>query len=200
MAPTTHSGPKWIWLLCGGAIIAAIACTIVVLFLFPTPSVVQYRLTISLLCFALSSVAGLLFAANVEIKGSVGKLSLTLAGPAALWVATLIIFGAIFPEASLPHGKAYDLRLNLIFPDADPANPFNATVNAFVQKHGNAAEQLQQPTLVRGVGGIVVYLDGISEGDKIHLVAEDEGRRWRSNDMVAPNTHLQMNQMRVGPR
>ena len=200
MAPTTHSAPKWIWLLCGVVIIAAIASTIVVLFLFPTPSVVQYRLTISLLCFALSSVAGLLFAANVEIKGSVGKLSLTLAGPAALWVATLIIFGAIFPETSLPHGKAYDLRLNLIFPDADPANPFSATVNAFVQKQGAAAEQLQQPTLVRGVGGIVVYLDRISEGDKIHLVAEDEGRRWRSNDMIAPNTHLQMNQMRVGPR
>ena len=113
-----ETGPKWIWLLCGGVIVVAIASAIVVLFLFPTPSVVQYRLTISLLCFALSSVAGLLFAANVEIKGSVGKLSLTLAGPAALWVATLIVFKAIFPETALVPGKAYDLRLNLIFPEA----------------------------------------------------------------------------------
>src|SRR5262249_48908358 len=154
-----------------------------------TPSVVQYRLTISLLCFALSSIAGLLFAANVEIKGSVGKLSLTLAGPAALWVATLIIFHTIFPEASLTDVKAYNLRLNLIFPAADPANPFSATVNAFVQK-GHAPEQLQQTNLVRGVGGIVVQLDHVSEGDKIYLIAEDEGHHWRSNDMIAPNTHL----------
>jgi hypothetical protein len=200
MAPTGDSGPRWIWPLCGAVIIAAVTSAIVILFLFPTPSIVQYRLTVSLLCFALSSVAGLLFAANVEIKGSVGKLSLTLAGPAALWVATLIIFGTIFPETSLPRGKAYDLRLNLIFPEADPANPFNATIHAFVQKQGNAVEQIQEANLVRGVGGIVVYLDRISEGDKIYLVADDEGRHWRSNDMIAPNAHLQMNKMRSEPR
>jgi hypothetical protein len=200
MRPLSESAPKWLWLLCTGVIVAAVAVTIVVLFVMPMPTVFQYRLALAFLCFALSSTAGLLFAANVEIKGSVGKLSLTLAGPAALWVATVIVFATLFPEGSLPHGKAYDLRLNLIFPEVDPANPFTATVSAFVQKQSDEAERLYPLNLVKGVGGIVVYLDRIVEGDKLHVVVEDEGRRWRSNDMIAPNAHLQMNQIRAVPR
>ncbi len=195
MSPMREAAPAWLWLLCGGVIVAAVTVTIVVLFVLPTPTVFQYRLAIAFLCFALSSIAGLLFAANVEIKGSVGKLSLTLAGPAALWVATVIVFSAIFPEGSLPRGREYDLRLNLIFPGDDAANPFTANVTAFVQKHGDEADRVYPFRPVRGVGGIVVYLDRIVEGEKVHLVVEDEGRRWRSNDMIAPNAHLQMNKV-----
>lgn len=195
MSSLSESAPRWIWLVCSTVILAAVAVIIVVLFMMPQPTLFQYRLAIAFLCFALSATAGLLFAANVEIKGSVGKLTLTLAGPAALWVATMIIFETLFPEKSLPRGKEYDLRLSLVFPEANQANPFRATVNAFVKRQGQEGERLYTANLVKGVGGIVVHLDRIVEGDKLHVLVEDEGQRWRSNDMIAPNTHLQMNQI-----
>jgi len=92
--------PSWIIALAFIVILGAIASVIVILFFVPSPTIVQYRITVALICFALSSIAGLLFAAKVQIKGTVGLFSITLGGTAVLWFAALFIFNYIFPESS----------------------------------------------------------------------------------------------------
>ncbi len=190
---------KWIFTLACVVILIAIAPAILLLFWTPAPTRFQYRLSIALVCFALSSVAGLLFAAKVEMKGTVGVISVTLGGTAALWLATLLVFNYIFPEQSLEPRREYDISLNLIFPESDPPNPFTAKVNPYVQREGEPAEGLYpHKKVLKGVGGVVVQLDKLGAGDRLFIVAEDEGRTWRSNDMVTPNAQLQMNKMGTG--
>lgn len=70
--------------------------------LFATPeSLAQYRIAVALLCFALSSTASLLFVAKVQLTWSISAFSMTLAGPAAMWLAALLIFNYVFPEKFL---------------------------------------------------------------------------------------------------
>lgn len=92
--------------------------------------------------------------------------------------------------------KEYDLRLNLLFPEKDQANPFTATVNAYVHKKGESAEKpYDLVTVERGSGGIVVYFDKLGLGDKVYVIAEDSNNKWRSDDMITPAAHLQMNRI-----
>ena len=82
-------------------ILVAISSAIVVLFFVPSPSLAQYRITVALICFGLSSIAGLLFVAKVNISGKIGVFGITIGGTAALWLASLLIFNFIFPESSI---------------------------------------------------------------------------------------------------
>jgi len=91
--------------------------------------------------------------------------------------------------------KEYDLRLNLLFPENDPANPLAATlkVNAYVRKKGEPVEKpYDQIKVDRGFGGIVVQFDKLSLGDKLFVIAEDGSKKWRSDDMITPAAYLKM--------
>jgi predicted membrane channel-forming protein YqfA (hemolysin III family) len=100
--------PKWIIPIAAIVILGAIASVFVILFFVPSPTIVQYRITVALICFALSSVAGLLFAANVQIKGTIGVFSITLGGTAVLWLAALFIFNYIYPESAAVTGRVQE--------------------------------------------------------------------------------------------
>lgn len=90
--------------------------------------------------------------------------------------------------------KEYDLRLNLLFPEKDQANPFTASINAYVRKKGESVEKPYDLISVeRGLGGIVVYFDKLGLGDKVYVIAEDSNKKWRSDDMITPAAHLKMN-------
>lgn len=91
--------------------------------------------------------------------------------------------------------KNYDLRLSLLFPESDPANPFSDSlkVSAYVRKAGELSETPYDHIRVdKGIGGIVVYFDKLGLGDKLYVVVEQGGRRWRSDDMVTPGAYLRM--------
>jgi hypothetical protein len=113
---TAQSFPeRWIFLLAAIVILVAILAAISVMFIFKTPSHGQYNMALILVCFSLSSIAGLLFTAKVDIKGTIGVLTLTLGGTAVLWVATLIIVANIFPFQSILkpitlNGKVIDIN------------------------------------------------------------------------------------------
>lgn len=93
--------------------------------------------------------------------------------------------------------KQYDLRLNLLFPEDEPANPFTAQVQPFVLKKGEHIPRPfdEQTRVDRGEGGIVVYFDKLGVGDRLYVFVEDGGLKWRSDDMVTPTAHLKMNRM-----
>ncbi|MBN2000096.1 hypothetical protein JW935_21270 [candidate division KSB1 bacterium] len=57
-----------------------------------------YRISIALICFILSSVSAMLFSTKANLKGTIGFMTFTVAGPAILWVIVLLIFNQIFPD------------------------------------------------------------------------------------------------------
>ena len=88
------------------------------------------------MCFALSSIACLRFAAKVEIKGTVGVLTGTVGGPAALWLASLLFFNYIYPPSTyFFQGEIRNLRdyekitsrslyfRTVLIPRPDPESP-----------------------------------------------------------------------------
>jgi hypothetical protein len=91
--------------------------------------------------------------------------------------------------------KNYDLRLSLLFPESDPANPFSDSlkVSAYVRKAGELSDTPYEHIRVdKGMGGIVVYFDKLGLGDKLYVVVEQGDKRWRSDDMVTPGAYLRM--------
>jgi len=60
----------------------------------------RFRLTLAMLCFALSSLSGLLFAnqSATELIGKWGAVTLTLVGPAALWLVALIVITRLWKD------------------------------------------------------------------------------------------------------
>ncbi len=90
---------------------------------------------------------------------------------------------------------AYDLRLNLIFPEDATANPFNADVVGYVRKQDEVAAKpytwRKEPD--KGVGGIIVHFDNLHIGDKMYVLVKDGDKEWRSDDMIMPAVHLKMN-------
>jgi hypothetical protein len=91
--------------------------------------------------------------------------------------------------------KNYDLRLSLLFPESDPANPFSDSlkISAYVRKAGELSDTPYEHIRVdKGMGGIVVYFDKLGLGDKLYVVVEQGNRRWRSDDMVTPGAYLRM--------
>jgi hypothetical protein len=188
---------KWVVWLTSIVIGVSILSVIVMMFWIPEPSVFQYRVSIALVCFTLSSIAGLLFSARVEISGKAGLLSWTLGGTAALWVASLLVVSSIFPESPIL-APSYQQRLNLLFPQDAAANPFNAKVIGYLQRHGQTAATVYPSMGVdRGAGGLVVNFDDLHLGDKLYVITMDGKKKWRSDDMVTPTAHLQMNLLTV---
>jgi len=57
----------------------------------------QYPIFLGFLCFALSTVSGLLFATHTKVDATLPMAAITIGGPAVTWVATLLIFSYIFP-------------------------------------------------------------------------------------------------------
>ncbi len=94
--------------------------------------------------------------------------------------------------------KNYDLRLNLLFPESDSANPFSDSlkISAYVRKAGEASDALYDHIRIdKGIGGIVVYFDKLGLGDKLFVVVEQGGKKWRSDDMVMPGAYLRMQRL-----
>jgi hypothetical protein len=92
---------KWIFLLSAVVILLAVLAVIVSIFIFPSPTIAQYRIQIALVCFALSSISCLLFAAKAELTGTIKLFAVTLAGPAAMWIVALIVFSHLYSETKL---------------------------------------------------------------------------------------------------
>jgi hypothetical protein len=94
--------------------------------------------------------------------------------------------------------KNYDLRLNLLFPESDQANPFSDSlrVKAYVRKAGELSDALYEHIRIdKGMGGIVLYFEKLGLGDKLYVVVEQGSRRWRSDDMVTPGAFLRMQRL-----
>lgn len=91
----------------------------------------------------------------------------------------------------------YDLRLTLIFPENDRPRPFNAKAYGYLRKKDEtvASPYTWRKKPDKGAGGIVVYFDNLASGDKLYVIVEDDGKRWRSDDMVMPKAQLKMNSM-----
>lgn len=106
---------KWIYWLSTIVILAATFSVIAVMFISPDPTLAQYRIAIALICFVLSSISGLLFAAKVQLNGKIGVISMTLAGPAVMWLAALLIITLIFPDKDIITQQELTLKLaNLV--------------------------------------------------------------------------------------
>lgn len=86
----------WVFSLATVVIIAALAAVIFWLFGGVT-SPIQYPIMIALLCFALSTVACLLFASNAKIEATLPVAAITMGGPAVIWIGTLVLFAQVFP-------------------------------------------------------------------------------------------------------
>lgn len=97
-------------------------------------------------------------------------------------------------EQVIAEFKQYDMRFNLIFPDDNPPNPFKLTShNAYVQKKGERDSRLYElARFDKGEGGIVVNLEKINFGDKLYVIIQEQNKKWRSDDMIAPAAHLKM--------
>ena len=98
--PSSDKTPiKWVFILSSIIIISATFAIILSTFFIRTNiynnPTYQYRVTIALVCFVLSTISALLFATRVKIRSTVGFISITIIGPAALWLAALFIFNNI---------------------------------------------------------------------------------------------------------
>lgn len=88
--------------ICAPVLVLSIATVLYLSVFGGSQSLTQYRLTIAILCFTLSSLSQLLFAAtNVQIRGSIGVLCFNLVGPAVTWIVALVILSWIFPEREI---------------------------------------------------------------------------------------------------
>ena len=89
-----------------------------------------------------------------------------------------------------------DLRLHLVFDVGSPIHPMDTTVRVlpYIQHSGEMEEKLVKENVrfMRGAGGLVVNFTRLSVGDRLYVVVEDHGRRWRSDDMQLPEAQLAM--------
>lgn len=97
---------RWVFWLAATVISVAVVAVVIAVFIPPSDasiefSILRYRIIIALTCFVLSSISALLFAAKVEVKASLGLFSLGIVGPAAMWIAALLIFNYTMPEELL---------------------------------------------------------------------------------------------------
>jgi hypothetical protein len=89
-----------------------------------------------------------------------------------------------------------DLTLKLNFIGTErAANPWTAKVVPMVQKSHEPERVLTDVVLLKGVGGIAVRFLRLDVGDRVYLVVEDDGLKWRSDDMRMLEAQLNMNRM-----
>ena len=96
----------------------------VIYWVFGATSQLQYPMIVALLCFALSTVACLLFASNAKLNATLPIASITMGGPAVIWIGTLVLFAYLFPVPPVSQQSFVDiLRMQQIregwrtFPD-----------------------------------------------------------------------------------
>jgi hypothetical protein len=110
--------------------------------------------------------------------------------------------------------RVQGLTLKLIFPEQRPSqaqngghtnvdvatevNPYEASVDAFVQKNDELDDKLRNDLvrILRGAGGIALEFKTLEAGDKVHVVVHDGNRIWRSDDFIIPQAKLDVS--RVG--
>ena len=87
-----------------------------------------------------------------------------------------------------------DLLLSLKFV-GDAPYPYNAHVNAYVQKKNESQEQPRNDIITPfvGIGGIKVNFSKLTVGDKVRVEVEEGGKQWRSDDMQMLEANLNMN-------
>jgi hypothetical protein len=93
-----------------------------------------------------------------------------------------------------------NLRLKLRFPDSDPADPWRATVDAFVRKPNEAVGKLANDLIgdpIRTSSGVNVDFSKLEVGDVVYIVVKDGDKVWRSDDMTVLEAHLVMNPRQV---
>jgi hypothetical protein len=93
--PPHHVPQKWVFGLAAAVVLACLGS--VVLWSFTVAPQLQYPIVLGFLCFALSTVSGLLFASHTKVDATLPIAAITIGGPAVTWVATLLIFSYIFP-------------------------------------------------------------------------------------------------------
>jgi hypothetical protein len=95
LAQPPHIPTKWVFGLAAAVVLACLGA--VVAWSFTVAPQLQYPIILGFLCFALSTVSGLLFASNAKVDATLPIAAITIGGPAVTWVATLLIFSYIFP-------------------------------------------------------------------------------------------------------
>ncbi|MGD2084575.1 MAG: hypothetical protein PVH61_00175 [Candidatus Aminicenantes bacterium] len=105
--PISEKPPiKWVFVLTAIVIISATFAIIISTFFVPTHisdnPIYQYRVTIVLACFVLSTISASYFATQARIRSTVGIMSITIVGPAALWLAALFILNNIVFKEDQP--------------------------------------------------------------------------------------------------
>jgi len=93
--PPRHVPQKWVFVLAAAVVLACLGS--VVGWSFSVAPQLQYPIILGFLCFALSTVSGLLFATHTKVDATLPMAAITIGGPAVTWVATLLIFSYIFP-------------------------------------------------------------------------------------------------------
>jgi hypothetical protein len=94
---------------------------------------------------------------------------------------------------SLDKFRTYDLPVALVFQDDHPPNPFELSCDAFVQRYGGrVTASYDQARFTKAFGGITVNVEKLQQGDQWYVVVRSKDKTWRSDEMIAPNTHLMM--------
>lgn len=89
------------WVVTTIATFAVLACLAAVLRLLLTgkfSSLVQYRIVLALLSFALSTISCVLFVANAKMELDIGYAVITLVGPAVIWIAVILVLSYVWKE------------------------------------------------------------------------------------------------------
>src|ERR1041385_2111995 len=120
--PPSAIPPLLVFCLAALVIIAALGS--VIYWVFGATSQLQYPMIVALLCFALSTVACLLFASHAKLNATLPIASITMGGPAVIWIGTLVLFAYLFPLPPVSQQSFIDiLRMQQIregwrtFPD-----------------------------------------------------------------------------------
>ena len=81
----------------------------VIYWVFGASAQLQYPMIVALLCFALSTVACLLFASNAKLNATLPIASITMGGPAVIWIGTLVLFAYLFPVPPVSQQSFVDI-------------------------------------------------------------------------------------------
>ncbi len=90
-----HYPVKWVFVLFSFVITTALLAVLV--WLFTTESPFRYPMIVALLCFALSTVGSLVFAAHAKLEATLPIASITMAGPAVIWIAVFVLWSYVVP-------------------------------------------------------------------------------------------------------
>ncbi len=102
LVPASDPVPvRWVFALASLVCLAAVV-TVIYDVLRPQPlNRAQYGFVAALLCFALSTIAGLLFASKVNFEATLGFFTASIVGPAALWLVALLVFVKVVPPPDI---------------------------------------------------------------------------------------------------